>query len=66
MEPVKRLCLTGLYSIVTTFQISYQQEFEKARGKYTAVIDDTEILRHLKNQETVSLVLPKVVLCNYA
>ena len=53
--------MSALYIFFTStavVQTAYHGEFEKAKGKYTQIADDPELLRVLKNQETVSMVLP--------
>lgn len=37
-------------------QTAYHNEFEKSKGKYTQIADDPELVRLLRNQETISMV----------
>ena len=39
-----------------SFQVAYHSKFEEDKGKYITVTDNPELLRHMKNQEQVSLV----------
>ena len=38
------------------FQIHYHAAFEEAKGQYTAIADDPEILRNIHNTKNISLV----------
>lgn len=43
-------------ALIHALQTAYHDDFEKSKGKYTQIADDPELLRLVRNQETVSMV----------
>jgi len=44
-------------ALIHTLQTAYHDDFEKSKGKYTQIADDPELLRLVRNQEAVSMVV---------